>query len=103
VSATLLVASAEYLPGLQKRAGLGGAIAFADTDALRALVTIARRRPGVGAIEREFATTRRGTSLIRRIKADPALAACDVRFITHDSDDAPWRVSSAAKPRWSMS
>lgn len=85
----MLIASAEYLPGLQERDDLGGAIAFADTDALLALVAIARRRPGVVAIEREFANTRRGASLIRRIKADPALAVCDVRVVTHDSDDAP--------------
>jgi hypothetical protein len=89
VSATVLIASAEYLPGLQKRDDLGGAIAFTDKDALRALVAIARRRPGVVAIEREFATTRRGASLIKRIKADPALAACDVRVITYDSDKLP--------------
>ena len=89
MSATVLIASAEYLPGLQERDDLGGAIAFADTDALLALVAIARRRPGVVAIEREFANTRRGASLIRRIKADPALAVCDVRVVTHDSDDAP--------------
>lgn len=89
VSSTVLIASAEYLPGLQERDGLGGAIAFADTDALRALVAITRRRPEVVAIEREFATTQRGASLIKRIKADPALAACDVRVITHGSDDAP--------------
>ena len=88
----MLVASAEHLPGLQKRDGLGGAIAFADTDALLALVAIARRRPAVVAIEREFATTRRGVS---RIKADPALAACDVQVITHDSNNTPVSPGSA--------
>ena len=87
VAATILIAPPERLPALQKRDDLRKAIAFADTDALRALEVIARRRPGVVAIEREFAAASRGAALIERIKADPALTACEIRVVAHDSDD----------------
>ena len=88
MSATVLIASAERLPDLQRRDDLREAIAFADTDALQALAAITRRRPDVVAIEREFATTSRGAALIERIAGDPALAGCDIRVVALDSSDA---------------
>ena len=62
-----------------------GALAFADTDALQALETITRERPGVVALERLFAATSRGAAFINRIKADPALSSCEIRIVAHDS------------------
>ena len=44
------------------------------------------RRPAVVALERLFAATPRGAALINRIKADPALAASEIRVVSHDSD-----------------
>ncbi len=36
-------------------------------------------------LEQHFAATSRGTALINRIKADPALASCEIRIIAHDA------------------
>jgi hypothetical protein len=92
VSATVLIAAPEHLPLLKERSDLSGALAFADTDALQALDTITRQRPTVVALERLFAATSRGAAFINRIKADPALASCEIRIVAHDS--AYSRVSS---------
>ena len=85
MSATVLIASPEHLPSLKEREDLGETIAFADTDALRALDVITRKRPNIVALERGFAATSRGAALINRIKADPALTACEIRIVAHDS------------------
>jgi hypothetical protein len=37
------------------------------------------------ALERLFAGTSRGAAFINRIKADPALASCEIRIVAHDS------------------
>ena len=55
------------------------------TDALKALEVITRERPPVIALERLFAATSRGAAFINRIKADPALASCEIRIVAHDS------------------
>jgi CheY-like chemotaxis protein len=86
VPPTVLIASPEFLPALQERADLGETVAFADTDALKALDLITRQRPNVVALERDFAATSRGTALINRIKADPSLIGCEIRIISHDSN-----------------
>jgi hypothetical protein len=86
VPPTVLIASPEFLPALQERTDLGETVAFADTDALKALDLITRQRPNVVALEREFAATSRGTALINRIKADPSLTGCEIRIISHDSN-----------------
>ena len=82
---TVLIASPEFLPALQERTDLGETVAFADTDALKALDLITRQRPNVVALERDFAATSRGTALINRIKADPSLTGCEIRIISHDN------------------
>ena len=58
-----------------------GAQAFPDTDAHTALEVITRDRPKVIAIERDFASSRRGVALMNRIKADPSLATTEVRIV----------------------
>jgi len=65
-----------------------GAEAFPDTQALQALEVITRTRPDVIALERLFAATSRGAAFINRIKADPGLAACEIRVVAHDSNYA---------------
>jgi hypothetical protein len=85
VSSTVLIAAPEHLPLLKERSDLSGAIAFPDTDALQALDAITRQRPTVVALERLFAGTSRGAAFINRIKADPALASCEIRIVAHDS------------------
>ena len=96
---TVLIASPEHLPALKGRDDLGETLAFADTDALKALDVITRQRPGVVALERGFAATSRGAALINRIKADPALTDCEIRIVAHDSNYArvsPRRAGEAA-------
>jgi hypothetical protein len=80
----VLIASPEHLAVLKDRSDLVEAQAFLDTEALRALDVITRQRPAVVAMERLFAATSRGTALINRIKADPALTGCDIRIVSHD-------------------
>ena len=84
----VLIAAADVLPALKKQTGetAGELLAFADTDALRALEVITKRRPKTIALERLFAATPRGAALISRIKADPALASAEIRVISTDSD-----------------
>jgi hypothetical protein len=84
-----LIASPDFLPALQQRKDLGETVAFADTDALKALDLITRQRPDVVALERDFAATSRGTALINRIKADPSLTGCEIRIISHDNGNGP--------------
>jgi hypothetical protein len=93
VASAVLIGSPEHLPALQERGDLGDVITFSDTEALRALDVITRQRPGVVALERQFAGTSRGAALINRIKADPSLAACEIRIV------APDGAAVAAPPR----
>ena len=81
----VLIASAEYLPALQARERPGDVLAFSDAEALRALDAITRQRPEAVVLERQFAATSRGAALVNRIKADPALASCEIRIVAHDS------------------
>jgi CheY-like chemotaxis protein len=92
VPPTVLIASPDFLPALRKRKDLGETVAFADTDALKALDLITRQRPKVVALEQEFAATSRGTALINRIKADPSLTECEIRIISHNG--APLQVTA---------
>lgn len=87
-SCAVLIGSADVLPALKERASdlPGELLAFTDADALIALEVITKRRPKTVALERVFAGTPRGTALINRIKADPALEHVEIRVIAHDSD-----------------
>ena len=71
---------------LKERDDFADAQTFSDTEALRALEVITRKRPEVVALERMFAATTRGTALINRIKADPKLASCEIKIVAHDSE-----------------
>src|SRR5262249_29690565 len=83
---TVFIASADLLPILTSRAGTpdGELLTFTDAEALRALDAIIRRRPRAIVLERLFAATPRGAALITRIKADPTLARCEIRVLSHD-------------------
>jgi CheY-like chemotaxis protein len=96
VPPTVLIASPDFLPALKERKDLGETVAFADTDALKALDLITRQRPKLVALESEFAATSRGTALINRIKADPSLTECEIRIVSHNGAAAP--VAAAEAP-----
>lgn len=86
---TVVVASLQHLSAFKDRGDFGDAQVFSDAETLRALDVISRQRPSVVALERLFAATSRGTALINRIKADPALAGCEIRIVNHDGPAAP--------------
>jgi hypothetical protein len=85
---TILIASREQLDALTGRDDFADAVAFADSDALRALDAVIRQKPRVVALERTFSQTSRGAALINRIKADPSLGACEIRIVSHEGDYA---------------
>jgi hypothetical protein len=88
-SRTVLIGGADLLPDLKDRVHEPGELlAFTDAEALRALEIILTQRPNVVALERQFAATPRGTALIGRIKADPALGGTEIRLIAHDSGNS---------------
>ena len=63
-------------------------LAFADSDALKALDVISKRRPSVIVLEQEFSATPRGAALIRRIQADPSLSESEIRVVSKDSGES---------------
>lgn len=82
----MLIGPSDALPGLQERLQSGADVhTFTESEAIEALDHIIRTKPGIIALDHDFSSTRRGTALINRIKADPSLAGCEVRVISHDS------------------
>jgi hypothetical protein len=84
---TVLIASTDLLQALKTQTVTDDSelLAFSDTEALRALEQISRRRPGVVVLERGFAATPRGAALINRIKADPTLRESEIRVVSPES------------------
>ena len=88
MSDAVLIAAPERVPALAT-GELEGAVAFDEGDALAALEAIAHRPPRVIALEQTFADSPRGVALINRIKADPALHACELRIVGAASPPRP--------------
>jgi hypothetical protein len=100
---SVLIAPTDRLAPLKERTASDSVevLAFTDTEALKALETIIRRRPQVVAVERLFAASPRGAALINRIKADPKLDHLEIRVVSHDSDYSrvsPRRPTAPAPP-----
>jgi archaeosine-15-forming tRNA-guanine transglycosylase len=83
----VLIAAQALMPALKERTATDGheLIAFPDSDALRALDVITKRRPAIVALDRAFAASPRGAALINRIKADPSLVHSEIRVVSHDT------------------
>ena len=96
MSFTVLIAASNHLAALTQLPDLTDAEPFADTDALKALDTITQRRPQVVALEQSFAASARGAAFINRIKADPALAACEIRILETGGNAAGGTAPAAA-------
>jgi hypothetical protein len=96
---TVLIAADDLLPALKERGFEDGGelLAFSDSEALRALDVISRRRPRLVALEEAFAATPRGAALINRIKADPTLSGSAIRVVACDAESRV--VSRAAANR----
>jgi len=87
LSSIVLIARSDLLISLsQGLDGTGDVLAFSDTDALPALEAIAERRPTIVVLDRQFASTPRGSALISRIKADPALIGSEIRVVASEGD-----------------
>ena len=88
---TVIIGALELLDALQQSAASSGEVlTFSDTEPIKAIEAITARKPEVVSLERLFAATSRGAALINRIKADPALSACEIRVV---SIDGTYRVS----------
>ena len=85
----VLIAASHQLAALQKQPDFTDADAFPETEALKALETIARTRPQVIVLDHIFAASARGTAFVNRIKADPALASCEIRILEAGTGTAP--------------
>jgi hypothetical protein len=87
---TVLIAAAELLPTLKKRPidPDSEVLAFADSDALKALDVISKRQPNVIVLEQEFSATPRGAALIRRVQADASLSQSEIRVVSKDSGES---------------
>lgn len=59
--------------------------AFTGSDVLDALEHIIRHKPRIVVVERTFAAGPRGVAFVNRLKADPALANCEVRILALDA------------------
>jgi len=80
---TVLIAPPQRLPTpVERTTGSPELLTFSDAEVLRALETIVQRRPQLVVLEKTFAETPRGAALIKRISADPFLAASEVRIVT---------------------
>ncbi len=97
---TVIIAAPNLIESLTRRAGPsnGEVLTFSDAEPLRALETIAKRKPQVVALERLFAVTPRGAALITRIKSDPKLNGAEIRVLAHDSDYSRVVPRAAAPP-----
>jgi hypothetical protein len=95
---TVLIAAPACLTALKGRREFKDALAFADTDALRAFDAIARQRAEVVVIESGFASTSRGAALINRLKADPLLGDCDIRVLDVEVAPVPATEHEVAEP-----
>lgn len=95
-SCTVIVGAIELHEALRRCAPENSEIlTFSDSEPLKALEAISARQPDVIALGRLFAATSRGAALINRIKADPALAATEIRVV---SLDGTYRVSRRRTP-----
>jgi hypothetical protein len=104
VPSTVLIAFPEHLPTLHKGV-LSAAIAFPPTDIIAALDVIQQQRPRLVVLERTFAASGLGAALIDRIRADPALHACEIRIVSQETDVAavPLDFSGTRRaPRFNM-
>ncbi|MGE5357562.1 MAG: PilZ domain-containing protein [Bacteroidales bacterium] len=81
-SCTVLIAARDLLEPLRQELRVNGdVLLFTDAEPLRALETIADRRPALIAVEQHFAASPRGAALINRIKADASLVASRILVV----------------------
>jgi hypothetical protein len=106
MSAAVVISAEALMPELIDRIRLEGVEGdlqtFPDTEPIPALQAIIQTPPDLIVLERLFAATPRGAALINRIKTDPALAACEVRVVSHSGDYARVVVTPTQSPAPAM-
>jgi hypothetical protein len=106
MSAAVVISAEALMPELIDRLRLEGVEGdlqtFPDTEPIPALQAIIQTPPDLIVLERLFAATPRGAALIHRIKNDPALAACEVRVVSHSGDYARVVVTPTQSPAPAM-
>jgi hypothetical protein len=106
MSAAVVISAEALMPELIDRLRLEGVEGdlqtFPDTEPIPALQAIIQTPPDLIVLERLFAATPRGAALINRIKTDPALAACEVRVVSHSGDYARVVVTPTQSPAPAM-
>ena len=96
-SCTVLIAASDLIDALTASASAHGEVlAFADSDALRALDAITTRRPRVITLDHEFAATARGAALISRVQADPSLKHSEIRVVSEHGETVASNVPGQA-------
>jgi hypothetical protein len=98
-SLVVLKAGSDHVDGLRARFAVVELVGFAAVDVLRALEAISLRRPSRVVLEQAFASTSRGTALVNRLRADPALRdlAVDVVSAASPAGTRP-AAATAASP-----
>ena len=94
----VLIAGSDLLDGLRARFPDHEVLSFADADVLRALEAIDLRRPSRVVLEHAFASTSRGTALVNRLRADPALRELTVHVVSMSSSVTSSPIVAAAAP-----
>ena len=86
----IVIARSEHEVALRKRLGADPSVAlFCDSDALKAFDAVDAHPPKILALDRTFAFTARGASLVARLKAEERMAAIDLRVLAEDETNAP--------------
>ena len=98
MSLVVVIAARQHLTAVCDRLGDVEVLPFPDTAVLNALEAISTKRPARVVLERQFAGTSRGTALVNRIKADPALARVAVEVLAHDREPADAKPVEAPAP-----
>jgi hypothetical protein len=78
---TVLVAPADAIPALRQKPFLQESVVLSHTDVAFALARIREAVPAIIAVERDFADTPDGQSLLGAIRGDSNLSTCQVQTV----------------------
>lgn len=82
----VIIARPEHIPLLRSRLG-SDEVSFPDSESLRALEAILKRRPTVVGLDAAFVMTARGAALIARLRAEAATV--DIRVLMENDARRP--------------
>jgi hypothetical protein len=78
---TVLIAPAEAIPALRQQPFLQESLVFSDAEAELALEAVRDYVPAIIAVEREFAASPIGQVFLQTVRADEALAGCQIQTV----------------------